>query len=118
MASSTSSQVQAKGADGACGVVAGLGRVGTSPSSPSPVLAQVHDCSRLGKEKTAAASPPLSSPTPPLQRVLLQRREQIQAASPFPSPSAAPGAASRRGGGAEAGRQERRIKIDWSPERF
>jgi len=34
----------------------------------------------------------------------------LQAASPFPSPSAAPGAASRRGGGAEAGRQERRIK--------
>jgi len=30
MASSTSSQAQAKGADGACGVVAGLGRVGTS----------------------------------------------------------------------------------------
>ncbi|CAD6242565.1 unnamed protein product [Miscanthus lutarioriparius] len=43
--------------------------------------------------------------------------DEEKAASPFPSPSAAPGAASRRGGGAEAGRQERRIKTDWSPER-
>jgi hypothetical protein len=56
----------------------GLRGLQSSPGGqPRPPQSPVRDCSWLGKEKTAAASLPPSSPTPLLQSFLLQRREQI-----------------------------------------